>query len=525
MCSRLPIRYACIVAGVKRILVILLSFSLAACVFMSRRLDVQSISTRTPVTVSSPVKAHLKDGSTVVYPWGVAVTADALVGEGSRHDATLKNATSVERVDLSEVLGLESYRTRTNGAESFLVSSLATAGAVVGTALLAVAIFGSCPTVYSDDGEVEEAELFSSSIAPLFEGRDIDRLHAQADARGIVTLDIRNEAMETHYINHLQLLAVEHGPGEVVVPNSHGTPIVVGTPRPAAIATSRDGRDLRDTLAERDERFYLTDRRIVDGASAKDMDDWIDLSVPVEQGATSAALVFRMRNSLLNTTLLYEVMLGPSGAAAIDWLGEGLTKISTAVELGRWHQRRAGLHVSVWQNGGYREVARVPDSGPISWHDVAAVVPVPADETHLRVRLSYLADHWRIDQLGVSFATRDASARSVPLSTVTGRNGKVEATAFANMSAPDDKYLQTNPGQSFVARFDAGRMPTGRSRTFLLSSQGYYTEWIRGSWVREATVTEPFMPSDEAILTAMKKWGTTRESFEKRFLRARVPVQ
>ncbi|MCA1559298.1 MAG: hypothetical protein LC753_16705 [Acidobacteria bacterium] len=230
----------------KTILVVLLSFSLAACVFISRRLDVQSISTRAPVTVASPVKAHLKDGSTVVYPWGVAVTADALVGEGARHDSTLKNSTTVERVELSEVLGLESYRTRTNGAESFLVSSLATAGAVVGTALLAVAIFGSCPTVYSDDGEVEEAELFSSSIAPLFEGRDIDRLHAKADARGIVTLDIRNEAMETHYINHLQLLAVEHGPGEVVVPDSHGTPIVVGTPRPAATATSRDGRDLRD---------------------------------------------------------------------------------------------------------------------------------------------------------------------------------------------------------------------------------------------------------------------------------------
>jgi hypothetical protein len=34
------------------------------------------------------------------------------------------------------------------------------------------------------------------------------------------------------------------------------------------------------------------------------MDDWIDLSVPVQRGATEAAVVFRLRNSLLNTILL-----------------------------------------------------------------------------------------------------------------------------------------------------------------------------------------------------------------------------
>jgi hypothetical protein len=50
-----------------------------------------------------------------------------------------------------------------------------------------------------------------------------------------------------------------------------------------------------------------------------------------------------MRNSLLNTVLLYDVMLGPAGAAALDWLGEGLGRISTTGELGRWHHRRAEL--------------------------------------------------------------------------------------------------------------------------------------------------------------------------------------
>ena len=156
------------VRNVKKILAVLLSVTLSACVFISRRMEVQSISTRSPVSVASPVKAHLIDGSTVVYPSGVTVTADALVGPGTRSEPTLINSTAVNTVALSDVVGMESYRTRTNGAQSFLVSSLVTAGAVFGTAALAVAVFGSCPTVYSEDGKFEEAELFSTSIAPLF---------------------------------------------------------------------------------------------------------------------------------------------------------------------------------------------------------------------------------------------------------------------------------------------------------------------------------------------------------------------
>jgi hypothetical protein len=502
---------------------VLLVVSLVSCI--SRRVEIEPVDTRAPVNVSTAVKAHLGDGSTVVYPRGVRVTSDALEGEGTKYDLALTSEMTVDRVPLADVLAMESYRTRVNAAETAVVTTLATIGTVYGSLALAVAIFGSCPTVYSGDGSVEEAELFSSSIAPLFEGRDIDRLRAQADVAGIVSLEVRNEAMETHYINHLQLVEVQHAADETVVPDAQGVPVVLGNVSRPAMVTTREGQDIRELVAQSDGRYYMTDRRALERASADDMEDWIDVTVPVEEHATSAALVLRTRNSLLSTILLYDVMLGPAGAAALDWLGEGLAKISTAVELGRWHQQRAGLHVSVWRDGEYREVARVPDSGPISWHDVAAIVPVPAGETQLRVRLSYLADHWRIDRLGVTFSTRTAVPRAIPLAEVTTGGGKPEADALAHMRASDETYLQTNPGQKFVARFSAGPAAAGRSRTFLLSSQGYYTEWIRGSWIQNATVTEPFMPSSDSILMAMRKWAATRESFEQKFLSARVPVQ
>lgn len=507
----------------KRCVAILLAVATAvSCV--SRRVDVEQVSTATPFLVKSPVKAHLKDGSTVVYPKGVSVTADALQGTGTRHDVGLQTSMVVHTVPLTEVIGMETYRTRVNATETALLSTAGAVGGAYGTAALLVALFGSCPTVYSADGSIEEAELFSNSIAPLFEGRDVARLRTAPNAKGILELEIRNEAMETHYINHLELLEITHHPDERVVPDPEGAPVVVSGLTDLQSARNRDGRDVLAELGALDDRFYATDAARIERATAADMDDWIDVSVPVQRGSTEAAVVFRMRNSLLNTILLYDVMLGPAGAAALDWLGEGLSRISTAVELGRWHHRRAGLHVSVWRDGSFHPVVRVPDSGPIFWHDVAAVVPVPAGEDTLRLRLSYVADHWRLDNVSVGFAVRRAAVRAIPLESIRTRDGQLQRHALENMRESDDTHLQTNPGQAFVARFDTGA-GAGPARTFLLSAQGYYTEWIRGSWIRDVKVREPFTPSDTAVLEAIRKWSRTREGFERQFLQARVPVR
>ncbi len=505
-------------------LLVTLAISTAACAFIFHRVDVQQVAPRDAVAVTSPVKSHLKDGSTVVYANGVTVVNGALQGAGVRYDLALKQSAPVVSVPLDTVIGMESFQTRVDATKTALVTTLVTAGGIVATAALAVAIFGSCPTVYSDDGKVEEAELFSTSIAPLFEARGVDRLNAQPDSHGMLRLEVRNEAMETHYINHLQIFEVRHAADEFVLPDTEGHPVVAGAVRAPAAIADRGGADLSATLKAVDDKFYRTDRRRLDAATAGDLDDWIDLTADVPEHADSTTLVLRLRNSLLETTLLYDVMLAPAGARAIDWLGAGLGRISNAVELGRWHERRAGLHISVWREGAYREVARVADSGPIFWHDVAAVIPVQPGEKSLRIRLSFLADQWRIDRVGVASAAREPKPRVIQIAEVTAPDGRAEDAARDSMRAPDDRYLQTNPGQRLLVNFNVGTVPAGQSRTFLLSSQGYYTEWIRGTWIQKASKQEPFTPTDEAVLVALHQWAAKREPFEERFVKDRVPA-
>ncbi|WP_411279204.1 hypothetical protein, partial [Gemmatimonas sp.] len=386
----------------------------AACVFI--RTEVRAVARPTadvaaPTRIKSPLKAHLKDGSTVVFRTGATVTRDSLTGDGSSYSLLSAMSRAVNAVPMDSVVGVETFESKVNVAPTVTASL---AGAVLGAfvaAGAAIAIFGSCPTIYSDTGATAElqAEGFSYSIAPLMEQRDVDPLRVRADSTGRVRLELRNEALETHYINHIELLAIHHAAGERVVPDQRGAPVLVSGFTPVGSATDRAGRDVRATLLSRDGTLYSTVPRIMRGASTGDLDDWIDVSVDHLPVGDSVAVLLRLRNSLLNTVLLYNGMLG--GRDAADWLHEGLGQFGTTAEMTLWYRRTMGLRASVEGVSdtdaahGFRTgaTARLGDVGPIAFRDVALVLPRSAANARAaRIRLQFVADNWRIDEVRVA---------------------------------------------------------------------------------------------------------------------------
>lgn len=482
------------------------------------------------VAVVSPLKAHLLDGSTVVYRAGVLIARDtvrsAYPNAAYRYGLTLVDSAPADALPLDSVLGMESFRNAVNGPASALLTVLAVAGTTLGAAALAVAIFGSCPTVYSDSAgaPVLEAEAFSYSIAPAFEARDVDRLRVQRDTAGVVRLEVRNEALETHYINQLGLLEVRHAADELVVPDPGGHPVALRSLTPPATARDRAGRDVRPELLATDGAAFGSDAGIMERATAADPDDFIDLSFPAGTAGDTMAVVFRMRNSLLNTVLLYELMLRDPGGRSLDWIGRELGEIGPAARLGRWYAGRMGLRVAVWDGARWREAARIPDTGPIAWKDVAVPLRVPQDDT-VRVRLTFVADDWRIDRVQLARDVRRPPSAALTPVDVRSMDGRSDTAALASLTAPDERYLVTSPGQRFDVRFAAGPIAVDSGRTFFLASEGYYVEWLRASWVRGAHRAATFQPSDDALVDALHRWRAERASYERRFAASRVPVQ
>lgn len=506
------------------------AFALSAC-FIAHKVSVEEVNRDADsVDVRTPAKAHLLDGSTVLYRGGVTVAHSRLTGTGTRYGLTLADSTTVTDLPLDSVVGLESFRTSVNVGGTVGYSTLATLGAIGVTVAIACAAdpkcFGSCPTFYRDSAgtPVLEAEGFSYSIAPLFEARDVDRLRARPQSDGTLALEVRNEAFETHFINQLELLEATAAPDEIAAPDVRGRPAALSRLREPQDAHDRTGRDVRRMLAAADGRSYATQRSVLDKASADDLDDRIELTFPQPAGGDSVALLFRLRNSLLNTILLYDLMLGDPGARSLDWQAKTLSEVGPALELGSWYSARMGLGVDIWRDGAWVPAARIKDTGPVAWKDV--VVPlarVPGAE--LRVRLQFPADNWRIDRIQLAEGFRRPVVRALPVTRIVGSRGAPEPEALASLVRPDSNYLEVSSGQRFSAIWEVGNADAGSERTFFLASQGYYTEWVRRGWIASPRDTVPFQPGDPALLRAIQRWRQVQDTLERRFFATRVPVR
>lgn len=499
---------------------------LAACVV--HRLQVAPVATNveTPIAVTSPVKAHLVDGSTIVFPDGVSVEKGFVRGAGRRYGLTLQYAASVSDVPINQIAAIESYQTPVSTGASTGASIGSGIGWIVGGTALAVALFGSCPTVYSMDaaGPALEAELFSYSIASSFESRDVDRLGAVAAPGGRLVLEVRNEMLETHYIDQLGVLEILHATDQTAYPDEKGEPLVVGRTIAPSSAVDQSGRDVAEAIRAADSLAWRTpDQRLANVGD--DLLDHLDIEFdlpPLPADRKEVALILRMRNSLLSTVLLYDVMLKGQSFGALDWMGADLNRLHNRIQLGLWYREHMGMNVSVWHDGSYRLVKHLGDLGPIAWS--ARAVALPADhDNKLKLRLSFVADNWRIDQVALALEVTPGQARAIPIERATTPEGdRADIPAF--LAKTDKRYLITEPRDSVRLGFGVGEAPAGKARTFFLASEGYYQEWMRADWLSEERRPR-FEPNDAALTAALTLYSQERDELREQFEATRIPIR
>lgn len=494
------------------------------CIFQNPR--IRQVDPATVRIAESAVKAHLLDGSTMVFPTGVQLLNNRITarGTGRRYAPGDTAFVIAGSVPIDSVVGMEVFDARTNVAASVVGTIGAVALGTVATAALAIALFGSCPTFYADSAGTEllQGEGFSYSIAPLFEQRDVDRLRLTRATDGKIVLRVRNEALETHYINHVELLEIERQPDELGLGDNNGQPLALKNLSVPSRVRDRSGREIRPKISALEGDVYSTHDDIMRSVSATDLDDYLEFAIPAGAGLDSVALVLDMRNSLLNTVLLYDHILGAQGIESLDFLGKDLNRISGAVDLGRWYATNMGMRVSVRDGTSYRQVARLGDSGPIAFHKVAVMLPVVKGEDSVRIRLSFVADNWRIDGISVSTDWRRPKFRYVSPSRVMMPHPQQNQVALAAVADPDERYLMTSPGQSLSVEFDVGENTSERS--WLLASQGYYTEWVRGSWIKSAS-GKPFKPTNETLVEAIQNWRVKQDEMQRTFYNTKIAAR
>jgi hypothetical protein len=479
--------------------------------------------------VKSPAKLHLHDGGVILYDDGFKVRQDNILGRGERYDLTRSTRTLVSSVPVDEVAFVEHYDRKNRPVVSTLTTIAATAAGTVGTIALFKAIFGSCPTVYSDsgDGRRLQAELFSHSISSTYEMADLDRLDAVQPRDGSLSIEIANEALETHYINKVNLLVVDHPPGYEAFPLGARKVLLVGKPAALLDARSKAGDDIRESISNRDDRFYQSGEQILKAFTEGMSPDWIDLSVKVPDAARTMYVMVRVRNTLFATVFLYDVAMAQQGFYALDWMASDSAAPGYEARFGRWFNKGFGMTVQLLDGGSYRTVAQFAPTGPIAWKQASTGFPAPSADV-ARLRLSFTPDNWAIDWVGVSFVSTDAvQRRIVKPDAIAALRGNGYSLDPGLVAGEDSRYLVTYPGDLYKVSFALPPAVEGMQRSYFLASRGYYIEWMRMDWIAESERYGPSLPldfNDSLLQRTARIWLQRRDDMQDRFYNTRLPL-
>ena len=439
----------------------------------------------TPAPADSELKVHLKSGELVVLRnWQVAGAGDHLVGEGQAYTVTRAKKGEPRRQDvaLAEVAVVETNSPEkvTSAGLAIMVTTTTVLGGITGyCAINPKGCFGSCPTFYVEslDGrepERPQAEGFSESIARVLEARDLDALEVARGGGTDVAVVMRNEALETHAVRRVRLLAAPRPSGGRVLAGADDRLYPARALVPPLECRAPEG-DCREALAATDGTARVS------SADGRDLAtrEVVELAFPAARGSRGVAIA--ARQTLLSTFLFYQTMA---------YVGRGAGEFLAALERGGPEAGRRALGMARVLGGIEAEVAEgdspwraigsFDEPGPIAGD--RRVLPFEASGSGpLRVRLRLARGHWRLDSVALADLGEPIPPfRLEPLSVE--RDGHRDDEARTRL-LEGERHVVTHPGDAYRLTF---RLPPSDSPLDLfLESEGFYYEWMRGEWLVE----------------------------------------
>ncbi len=428
----------------------------------------------------SDLKVHLHSGQLIVLEtW--RETDAALNGRGTLYgiDRGLLR-TETFAIPFDSIALLETSSTKPVRPAGLTVLAVWTGliGTVTGLCVAdPKSCFGSCPTFYVNDGtgEVLQAEGFSASIARVLEARDVDALYRARPAGSRFSLRMTNEALETHAVRTVRVLAVPRPAGARIFATSDGRYYPASETLAPLRCTGPEG-DCLAPLAGMDtlERYSLAD------STNLATRETLELEFPSVTGRLG--IVIGARHSLVSTFLFYQT-IAFFGQRAGDWMAalERSTPEEAAKVMGM-ARLLGGIDVEVEDGTGtWRSIGSYDEAGPIAT-DVA-VLPFVREraDSAVRVRLHLAQGAWRVNYVALVRLGEPVTAIVLEPESVQ-RESAEDPHALASLRDPD-RYLVTYPGDEYRLGFTLPESPY--ELELFLESQGYYYEWMRAEWLEE----------------------------------------
>jgi hypothetical protein len=231
----------------------------------------------------------------------------------------------------------------------------------------------------------------------------------------------------------------------------------------------RTGRDLLPWLSADDRRIWeplpLAD-------SAGGLRDEIVLTFPRPAGAARGKLVTRAGTALWGSHMI-RAMLELRGTAVDAWYAH-LDRVPAAADSVRtWAVREElyGLQLQVQEPGGWQVRGVVPGSGPF----LAAERVVPLDLSRVagdsvRIRIRPPRGFWALNYFAMDYS----DDQPVAVDTIAPRAASDPAVLAAVTAADTLYHAMPNNGDRATLEFPAPPAASGKARTVVLHSRGWY---------------------------------------------------
>lgn len=424
------------------------------------------------------LKVHLNSGELVVLDTWVQRDT-TLVGNGTRYDLDRRLLDRGSVVLPFDSIALLESEVRV-GSRGSAVVGMGVWTALWG-ALTAACVadpkscFGSCPTFYvaTDSGETLAAEGFSASIARALEAKDLDALFPARTAGGAFTVRMRNEALETHVVRRLTVLAAPRPAGGRVLASSDGLFYPATALRAPTACRAQEG-DCLAALRAPDGAERTSPADSTDLATT----ETIDLTFPAATGRLG--LVLASRQSLMSTYLFYQTMgfLGTRAGETLAALERGGPEVAgRAMGMARIIGR---IEMEVLDGDRWTPIGAHEEAGPLATH--VEVLPFTHDAPGpVRVRLTVSKGAWRLDWTALADLGDPIEAIAVGPHSVL-RDGAPDSAALDLLRHPD-RHLVTYPGDTYDIVFQLP--PADGSWDVFLESEGHYYEWMRAEWLAD----------------------------------------
>jgi hypothetical protein len=470
------------------LVVILLIQSCATYQFRSTYKETNTLIHETANLQTRPfLKAHLKNGDICILSdsWNIDTVQNLVSGSGQMFDFNRNSVFEGEisiPIDNVAIFETNTKLVKPEAGRVTALSILAGVDVVIGVLCLInpKACFGSCPTFYineHDNFHYADAEGFTNAISPSMEYADIDALNNKQLTGNTFSLTMKNEALETHCVKEVKLLAYPRSGNERVYQSPTNEFYLCENIYKLTNARSNEG-DIGPLLQHDDkiEHFSLSDP---DNLHSKE-EIFLDFNNVENTG--QMGLVINFRQTLMTTYLFYSAM-GYMGDEVSDKFAKLETDPEMREKFDAISKLMGGIDVFTWNESGdeWQFQGSFYETGPIAINKQFIPVSNIDPEAGVRIKLVLNKGLWRLDYIALTNIINQVEPVEIKPDNILSK-GEPNPEALKKINDPAS-YLISMPGDEYKFIFTLPE--ENADYELFLHSKGYYLEWMREHWLKD----------------------------------------